>query len=646
MKYKFGQFEIDTKHFSVTESGEVISVEPKVFDLIIYLIERRQHIVSRDELFAHIWLGREVSDTTLSNHIKTARKILGDNGDLQHVIKTVRGRGYQFIQEVEEASYTNQPYSSNNTNILPNSENGALLSTVAKSSPQDPILLKSPSRGWLILGICLVILIWLFHSWMFESNESVKQKEDLLPFVLVTPFSVSSIESEKWQPFADQMTRELIRDLRHFSGVMVVPAGSAFAFQDDKSFTTIREKLPQVTHIVDVMIGIQANNKIRINADLVALPNENIMWDKTFETKIDNQNFFSTQSDIATTIANALGLVIGEKEQFALRAFSTNNIAAYELYVAGQQQLKLLNHDSLLAAIELFSQAILLDPLFDRAYVARADAYRLIMSYFEKPIDILPFVVNSIHEALKLKPDSAEALSSLGLAYILAWRFEDAWKMLSAAKHADPKLAQTELGFALYYSALGDKQKVRDSLQRAKQLDPLNVELADWGHWALAMVGDVEAAIKWSQLAMQLHPEVGMIYSGASVSASMANQHQRAISLAQKGLALDPKSPYAYLALAQTYGYAGQKDKILGYIEQAKNLNRYMCPYETAINYLLLEQFDDAFAQMDEAINARSNCLVFTRNDSRLNVIKQDPRYQTLLIRIGLDNTSVKLYTK
>ena len=643
MKYKFAQFEVDTTCYSLTETGEPISVEPKVFDLIVYLIEHRQYVVSRDELFEKIWLGREVGDTTLSNHVKTARKLLGDNGELQHVIKTVRGRGYQFIHDVDELADKN---ASNRHTNLPVSIHEKVYSSSRQALNDKPFERHSMSKiVGLSLGI-LLLLLWLAYSSMSIFNEKKLLKNTSAPHVLVTPFVVSSIEPEKWQPFADQMTRELIRNLNYLSGLKVVPGSSSFAFKNDNSIETIRTKLPQVTHYIDVMVSVQSNNQIRISTDLIALSSEQVIWDKVFETQIDDKNFFSTQSDIATTVATALELVIGEKEQFALRAFSTNDIAAYELYVAGQQQLMLLNHESLLSAISLFSEAITLDPEFDRAYVARADAYRLIMSYFERPKDVLPLVVSSISEALKRKPDSAEALSSLGLAYVLAWRWQDAWKMLNAAKLSDPRLAQTELGFALYYSAMGDKQKVRKALQLAKQLDPLNVEVADWGHWALAMVGDVEAARDWGKLAIQLHPDVGMIYSGASVSASISGMHQKAISLAQKGLELEPKSPFALLVLAQAYGYAGQKEKIPRLLQQAKNLDGYMCPYETAINYLLLEQLDNAFSSMDEAINARSNCLVFTRNDPRLTVVKKDPRYQALLTRIGLDDASVKLHPK
>ena len=101
-KYRVGDFTIDAALFRVTSGSEVVPVEPKVFDLLVYLIRHRDRVLSRDELFQKVWDGREVSDATLSNHIKSARRALGDSGELQQTIQTVRGRGYQFVAPVTE----------------------------------------------------------------------------------------------------------------------------------------------------------------------------------------------------------------------------------------------------------------------------------------------------------------------------------------------------------------------------------------------------------------------------------------------------------------------------------------------------------------------------------------------------------------
>jgi pimeloyl-ACP methyl ester carboxylesterase len=100
--YIFGECRIDTGRFEITRGGRALAVEPQVLELLIALIEGRDHVVTRDELLARVWKGRIVSDTTLSSRIKTARQVIGDDGTRQDCVRTIRGRGFRFVGEVEE----------------------------------------------------------------------------------------------------------------------------------------------------------------------------------------------------------------------------------------------------------------------------------------------------------------------------------------------------------------------------------------------------------------------------------------------------------------------------------------------------------------------------------------------------------------
>ena len=101
-KFRIGEYVVDTARYRVSHGDVVVAVEPKVFDLLVHLIRHRDRVLTREELFQAVWDGREVSDATLSNHVRSARKALGDSGELQQTIQTVRGRGYQFVAPVIE----------------------------------------------------------------------------------------------------------------------------------------------------------------------------------------------------------------------------------------------------------------------------------------------------------------------------------------------------------------------------------------------------------------------------------------------------------------------------------------------------------------------------------------------------------------
>lgn len=97
---RFGDFELDRTHFELRSDGRIIPVEPLVFDLIAMLAERQGEVLSRDALIEGVWSGRIVSDSTVSTAIKSARRALGDSGETQRYIRTVRGRGIQFVADV------------------------------------------------------------------------------------------------------------------------------------------------------------------------------------------------------------------------------------------------------------------------------------------------------------------------------------------------------------------------------------------------------------------------------------------------------------------------------------------------------------------------------------------------------------------
>ena len=102
MIYAFNQCRLDSGRFQLTRGDETVSVEPLVFDLLVYLVENRDRVVSRDELLENLWKGKVVTDSALGVRLKDARKAVGDSGSQQAVIKTIHGRGYQFVAAVTE----------------------------------------------------------------------------------------------------------------------------------------------------------------------------------------------------------------------------------------------------------------------------------------------------------------------------------------------------------------------------------------------------------------------------------------------------------------------------------------------------------------------------------------------------------------
>ena len=100
MIYRFGNITLDTESYGLERDGEVLAVEPQVFNLLQFLIENRTRVISKDEVIEQVWEGRIVSDAAITSAINLARRAVEDDGKTQAVIKTFPRRGFRFVAEI------------------------------------------------------------------------------------------------------------------------------------------------------------------------------------------------------------------------------------------------------------------------------------------------------------------------------------------------------------------------------------------------------------------------------------------------------------------------------------------------------------------------------------------------------------------
>ena len=100
MKLEFDGFELDTRRGQLLSGGDERALEPRAFNLLCLLVENHDRLVSKDEILEKVWDGRIVTDSAVSTAIKSVRKALGDDGDAQKYVRTVRGRGFRFVAPV------------------------------------------------------------------------------------------------------------------------------------------------------------------------------------------------------------------------------------------------------------------------------------------------------------------------------------------------------------------------------------------------------------------------------------------------------------------------------------------------------------------------------------------------------------------
>jgi DNA-binding winged helix-turn-helix (wHTH) protein/tetratricopeptide (TPR) repeat protein len=151
MRYRVADHVLDLRKFELRKHGRVVPVEPQVLSLLFLLVENRDRLVTKDELVEAIWAGRAVSDSAISSRIKSARQLLGDDGEAQRLIRTVHGRGFRFVGEV----------STEETERADGRPAGALVAAAPPAEPRKRRLLLTT----LGLGMLLLIGLLTWRPW-------------------------------------------------------------------------------------------------------------------------------------------------------------------------------------------------------------------------------------------------------------------------------------------------------------------------------------------------------------------------------------------------------------------------------------------------------------------------------------------------
>jgi TolB-like protein len=223
--FSFGTFNLDTQRFLLRNGDDVVDIEPQVFSVLLYLIENRDRVVTKDEFIDHIWDGRAVSDGTLSTRINAARKAVGDDGKSQAVIKTFPRRGFRFITEVNE---------------------------IGKSEQQ------------------------------FE----VGRQETDKPSIAVLPFDNMSEEPDQ-DYFSDGLTQDIITALAAWNVFPVIGRNSTFTFKGQTATATeVSEKLG-ARYILEGSVR-KVDERIRITAQLLDGKTGHHLWAHRYDRNLED----------------------------------------------------------------------------------------------------------------------------------------------------------------------------------------------------------------------------------------------------------------------------------------------------------------------------------------------------------------------
>jgi TolB-like protein/DNA-binding winged helix-turn-helix (wHTH) protein len=343
--FRFTDFEIDVARQELRRAGEIVHIEPQVFDLLVHLLRNRDRIVGKDELIETVWQGRIVSEATLSSRISAARRALGDSGNDQTLIRTLYKRGFRFVGHVDDTAVTIERTPSevvgDATNLVPAIEPVPLQPAIAAPGRPQELPDRVPRAATVDaattgasaprtrlavaaigLIVSLLIAVWWLLTWgspsltastsnrtalASDAQSSPDRLKTSLPSIVVLPFANLSGDASQ-DYFADGISDSLISDLvRALPGMPVVSRDTAFTYRSrNADARQIRRELG-ARYLLEGSV-VPEGARVRVNARLVETKEGSQLWSERFDA--ERKSILDVQDEIVGRVSRAIGLKV------------------------------------------------------------------------------------------------------------------------------------------------------------------------------------------------------------------------------------------------------------------------------------------------------------------------------------------------
>jgi eukaryotic-like serine/threonine-protein kinase len=458
----------------------------------------------------------------------------------------------------------------------------------------------------------------------------------IIDSLAVLPFDNVSRDPEH-EYLSDGITGSLINILATVPKLRVMAQSTVSRY---KGRNTDPQAIGRELNVRAVLTGrvMQSGGSLRIGAELVDVATGSQLWGAQYDRKPGD--IFIVQDEISNEISEKLRLQLTRAEKKRLTIHHTENAEAYRLYLKGRHYWNRWTEEGFYKAIEYFQQAVDKDPGYALAYTGLADSYVLLgWNSYLSPKEAFPKGKAAAMTALRLAPDLAEAHTPLAaLLWLHDWEWAQAQTEFKRSLELSPSYPTANHWCAEYTMTMGRHNEALDRINDGHAFDPLSLIINVAVGWAFYCARRYEEAIDQLRRTIELDPNYPVGYWILGLLFRKTGCYELAIAEGEKGVKLSGGSPLMRAALAHTFGTAGRTNEALQLLDDLTKLaeQKYVAPYFFAGIHIGLGENNRALEYLERSYDEHSHWLIYLHIDPSMDGLRDNPRFQDLLRRVGL----------
>ena len=629
--YEFGRFQLISADRVLLREGEPVALTPKVFDILLALVENGGRVVEKDDLMKRVWPNTFVEEGNLTQNISLLRKALGETPNGVQFIETVPRRGYRFSGAVSTQSSDQRieaavPHGELVVEDFTRPQTGELNRPVTTAEAAPPSFFRRRMPGFIALAT-LVVVATLGVVYLTGIGKAGHASADSIQSIAVLPF-VSEVSDSDTTYLQEKISESLINSLSKLPQLRVVPR-SVVAGYREKDLDP--RKIGKELNVRAVVTGRMQRHgdMISIQADLIDLDNVAQLWGQRYDHKL--ADVMLVQEDISRDIFENLRLKLNVEEK--------KQIESYRLYLKGRNAWNKRTEDGLLQGIKYFEQAIEIDPNYAPAYAGLADCHNMLVVYgIRQPKEEFPKAKEAAIKALEIDDKLAEAHASLAfIKFRWDWDRSETEREFQEAIKLKPSYGPAHQWYSSFLVAVERFDEAIAEAKRTDELDPLSFVASSHLAWIYYLSGQSDNAIEQAKKIVDLDPTSFPARRYLGLAYEQKGMYPEAISEFEKGVKLSG-SPLMLALLGHAYAVSGKRteaQQVLNDLQQLQS-QRYVSPYTVAAIYAGLNDQDQAFKWLDKAVDERDIWLMNLKVDPAFSKLRSNRRFSDLLAQIRL----------